>query len=87
MVPTPGHTVGHVSVIVRLAEVTYFLAGDTSYTEALMLEGAVDGVARTKTPRAIRCAASAPWHGRNRSSISPAAERLLTTQTVPAPCN
>ena len=25
IVPTPGHTVGHVSVIVRLAEVTYFL--------------------------------------------------------------
>lgn len=45
IVPTPGHTVGHVSVVVRTDEVTYFLAGDTSYTEALMLEGHVDGVA------------------------------------------
>ncbi len=45
IVPTPGHTVGHVSVVVRTDEVTYFLAGDTSYTEAMMLEGHVDGVA------------------------------------------
>jgi glyoxylase-like metal-dependent hydrolase (beta-lactamase superfamily II) len=45
VVPTPGHTAGHVSVIVRTVEVTYFLAGDTSYTEALMLDGQVDGVA------------------------------------------
>ena len=71
IVPTPGHTMGHVSVIVRLAEVTYFLAGDTSYTQALMLKGLSTAWLPTKTPRAIRCAASAPWHGRNRSSISP----------------
>jgi N-acyl homoserine lactone hydrolase len=45
IVPTPGHTIGHVSVVVRTDGVTYFLAGDTSYTQALMLEGAVDGVA------------------------------------------
>ena len=45
IVPTPGHTAGHVSVVVRTDEVTYFLAGDTSYTQALMLKGVVDGVA------------------------------------------
>jgi N-acyl homoserine lactone hydrolase len=45
IVPTPGHSPGHVSVVVRTDEVTYFLAGDTSDTEALMLEGQVDGVA------------------------------------------
>jgi glyoxylase-like metal-dependent hydrolase (beta-lactamase superfamily II) len=44
IVPTPGHTAGHVSVVVRAEAATYFLAGDTSYTEALMLEGQVDGV-------------------------------------------
>jgi glyoxylase-like metal-dependent hydrolase (beta-lactamase superfamily II) len=44
-VPTPGHTAGHLSVIVRAPDVSYFLAGDTSYTERLMLEGHVDGVA------------------------------------------
>jgi glyoxylase-like metal-dependent hydrolase (beta-lactamase superfamily II) len=45
IVPTPGHTAGHVSVIVRTEERCYFLAGDTSYNEALMLQGQVDGVA------------------------------------------
>lgn len=44
-VPTPGHTPGHLSIIVRTPDVTYFLAGDTSYTEQLMLNGMVDGVA------------------------------------------
>ena len=45
LVPTPGHTDGHQSVIVREGATALFLAGDTSYTEALMREGAIDGVA------------------------------------------
>jgi N-acyl homoserine lactone hydrolase len=45
IVATPGHTNGHVSVVVREEEDFVFLAGDTSYTQALMLAGAVDGVA------------------------------------------
>jgi glyoxylase-like metal-dependent hydrolase (beta-lactamase superfamily II) len=44
IVPTPGHTAGHVSVIVRTDGMTYFLAGDTSYTQALMVTGKIDGV-------------------------------------------
>ncbi len=44
VLPTPGHTSHHLSVLVRDGNVSYFLAGDTSYTEQLMLEGAVDGV-------------------------------------------
>lgn len=44
IVATPGHTNGHVSVVVAEEEGFVFLAGDTSYTEALMLAGAVDGV-------------------------------------------
>jgi len=43
-VPTPGHTLGHLSVIVTTPDVTYFLAGDASYTQALMLSEKVDGV-------------------------------------------
>jgi glyoxylase-like metal-dependent hydrolase (beta-lactamase superfamily II) len=42
-VPTPGHTPGHVSVIVQGAP-SIFIAGDTSYTEALLTQGVVDGV-------------------------------------------
>ena len=45
LVPTPGHTPGHLSVIVEDEEETVFLAGDSSYTEELMLAGVVDGVA------------------------------------------
>jgi len=43
-VATPGHTADHLSVVAQDGDVTYFLAGDTSYTEALMLEGRLDGV-------------------------------------------
>jgi glyoxylase-like metal-dependent hydrolase (beta-lactamase superfamily II) len=46
LVPTPGHTHGHLSVIVRRdGRPDLLLAGDASYTEQLMLDGVVDGVA------------------------------------------
>jgi N-acyl homoserine lactone hydrolase len=44
IVATPGHTKGHVSVVVEEEGRALFLAGDTSYSEALMLDGAIDGV-------------------------------------------
>ncbi len=43
IVATPGHTPTHVSVVVKGEGVSYFLAGDTSYTEALMVAGRIDG--------------------------------------------
>lgn len=43
-VATPGHTASHLSVIVVNEGITYVLAGDASYTEALMLAGQIDGV-------------------------------------------
>jgi glyoxylase-like metal-dependent hydrolase (beta-lactamase superfamily II) len=45
LVPTPGHTPGHLSVILEDIDQTYFFAGDTSYTEQIMLQQKVDGVA------------------------------------------
>jgi glyoxylase-like metal-dependent hydrolase (beta-lactamase superfamily II) len=44
IVPTPGHTQNHVSVIVKVDGVSYFLAGDTSYFEEMLLERHPDGV-------------------------------------------
>ncbi len=44
LVPTEGHTSGHLSVLVREEKLSFFLAGDTSYTEKLMLEQTLDGV-------------------------------------------
>jgi len=42
-VPTPGHTPGHVAVVVR-GDVNIFIAGDVSYNERLLRAGKVDGV-------------------------------------------
>jgi len=44
VLPTPGHTPAHVSVIVTLEDINYFLAGDTSYTEENLLRKIPDGV-------------------------------------------
>ena len=49
VVPTPGHTPAHVSVIVMLEDVNYFLAGDTSYTEENLLRKIPDGVSPDPT--------------------------------------
>ncbi|NEU95687.1 N-acyl homoserine lactonase family protein [Bradyrhizobium uaiense] len=43
-VATPGHTPNHMSVVVQDGDTAIFLAGDTSYNQALMLSGTVDGV-------------------------------------------
>ena len=62
-VATPGHTADHLSVLVEDRGITYVLAGDTSYTERLMLAGHVDGVCADEdmaraTLRAVRQLAS-----------------------------
>lgn len=44
LVCTPGHTRGHISVVLHDSDHDIFFAGDTSYTEDLMLSGIVDGV-------------------------------------------
>jgi glyoxylase-like metal-dependent hydrolase (beta-lactamase superfamily II) len=43
-VPTPGHTPGHISVIVVVGDRHYFLAGDASYDQAQLLHLHVDGL-------------------------------------------
>jgi glyoxylase-like metal-dependent hydrolase (beta-lactamase superfamily II) len=43
-VPTPGHTPGHLSVVISDEGTDYFLAGDTSYTQRLLLAQRPDGV-------------------------------------------
>jgi N-acyl homoserine lactone hydrolase len=44
IVPTPGHTPGHVSVVVVDGDVNYFLAGDATYTQQALIDQQVDGV-------------------------------------------
>jgi N-acyl homoserine lactone hydrolase len=43
ILPTPGHTPHHVSVVVCTSP-ALFLAGDTSYSQQLLISGKVDGV-------------------------------------------
>ncbi len=51
-VPTPGHTPGHLSVLVRDGEVCFLLAGDTSYSDVTLLSGTPDGL--TLQPGTVR---------------------------------
>jgi N-acyl homoserine lactone hydrolase len=43
-VATPGHTANHISVLVQDRDAAILLAGDTSYTQDLMLADKIDGV-------------------------------------------
>lgn len=43
VIPTSGHTPAHISVLVQ-GSPSVLLAGDTSYTQSLLLAGKVDGV-------------------------------------------
>jgi len=45
VIGTSGHTNSHISVILQDADVSYFFAGDTSYSQQLMLDQTIDGVA------------------------------------------
>jgi N-acyl homoserine lactone hydrolase len=44
IVLTSGHTEAHISLVLRENGLTYLFAGDTSYTQQLMLDQQVDGV-------------------------------------------
>ncbi len=52
IVPTPGHTSGHVSVLVTTPERRFLIAGDASYDAAALATRAVDGV--SPNPRSAR---------------------------------
>jgi glyoxylase-like metal-dependent hydrolase (beta-lactamase superfamily II) len=44
LIPLPGHTPGQLGVVIEDGAETILLAGDASYSQDLMLRGAVDGV-------------------------------------------
>jgi N-acyl homoserine lactone hydrolase len=49
IVPTPGHTPDHVSVVVRDGSEVMFLAGDATYTQSQLLRQRVDGISPNET--------------------------------------
>jgi glyoxylase-like metal-dependent hydrolase (beta-lactamase superfamily II) len=55
LIPTPGHTPGHMSVTVETGDAFVILAGDTSYTEEMRLDGvAPDAKAALATLERLR---------------------------------
>lgn len=46
LVPTPGHTTGHLSVVVERSDHLVLLTGDAAYSERELFAGTVDGVAQ-----------------------------------------
>jgi len=67
-VATPGHTPGHLSVLVRGEEVDYFLAGDTSYSQEALLGGRPDGVSPSPS-RSLETMGRILSHARQRPTI------------------
>ena len=60
-VETPGHMPGHMSIVVRSEEMTYFLAGDATYDEELFMARTVEGpqpTSRSRSPPSTRSASS-----------------------------
>jgi glyoxylase-like metal-dependent hydrolase (beta-lactamase superfamily II) len=44
IIPTPGHTAGHQSVMLTLDDMSYCFAGDTSFDDTQLLSGAMAGI-------------------------------------------
>jgi glyoxylase-like metal-dependent hydrolase (beta-lactamase superfamily II) len=44
LLPTPGHSLGHMSVVVEQSDHILFVAGDAAYTQDLLLRDCIDGV-------------------------------------------
>jgi glyoxylase-like metal-dependent hydrolase (beta-lactamase superfamily II) len=90
VVPLPGHTPGQVGVLVEDGDHTVLLAGDSAYTQALMLRGVVDGVgsdaaAERRTHDRIRAYAAAHPTVYLVAHDLGVPARLAQRQTVPQP--
>ena len=89
LVPTPGHTPGHLSVVVREPDHRVLLAGDASYDERLLLEQVTDGAAyndavdRHTRRRLLRFVRETPTV--YLPTHDPAAERRLRDREITRP--
>ncbi len=68
IVPTPGHTPGHVSVIVDDGDVSFFLAGDATYTQRSLVERKVDGVSPSESV-ALQTLQTISWYAEQRPTV------------------
>ena len=89
VVATPGHTPDHISVIVEDEDISILLAGDTSYTEAAMLAGQIDGISPNAKVTAGTLAAIRQFAAERPTIYLPTHDpesgaRLAARQVVPA---
>ena len=90
--PTPGHTPDHLSIIVEDGDTAVFVAGDASYSEATMLQGAIDGVSEDESQAAATLAAIQTFAASAPTIYLPAhdpeaARRLAKREMLALPCN
>jgi len=54
IVATPGHTPNHISVVVEIDGLHYFLAGDTSYTQENLINLLPDGIGTDESTNTLK---------------------------------
>jgi len=71
LVPTPGHTLGHLSVVVEQPDHLVLLTGDAAYSERALHAGIVDGVAQSAKAHRRSTAALRELCARHRVIVAP----------------
>lgn len=85
VVPLPGHSPGHVGVLVEDGNHTVLLAGDSSYTQELMLRGVVEGVGPRRSSRTTDPRPHPRLHRRTANRLSGRTRPRSPDQARPTP--
>lgn len=72
LVPTPGHVTGHCSVVVQDDDVSYFIAGDATYSQENLRAERTDGVTNDPATALATLRAIKAFAGRQPTVILPA---------------
>jgi glyoxylase-like metal-dependent hydrolase (beta-lactamase superfamily II) len=82
LVPTPGHVAGHAAVVVRDDDVTYFLAGDATYSQDNLLTEKTDGVTNDPATALATLRAIKQFAARERTVLLPAHDPLAPARLL-----
>jgi glyoxylase-like metal-dependent hydrolase (beta-lactamase superfamily II) len=88
LVETPGHTRGHVSLVVRDDDVSYFVSGDVTYSQELLVRGVVDGITYS-IPTSLRSMRAVQAYARSQPTVllpshdPESMNRLANRDTIP----
>ncbi|MDQ3758953.1 MAG: N-acyl homoserine lactonase family protein [Actinomycetota bacterium] len=84
LVPTPGHTKGHLSVVVVQADHLVLLTGDATYSDDALRRGVLDGVAQDEKAHWRSTALLRELCGRHPTVVAPTHDPL-TADRLAAP--